>query len=386
VLRINLFNEVIYIFMWFWLCILAVLTIVDYLTWTARLLIPSDKLRFIKRHLDIYNFYLPSTNAKSSPTASTGLKYPAASAATVPPNSAESEYSNNFANLLSAKKNANQFEYVDVEKEKKLIREFTFKYLKDDGIFAMRILASSASDLIVTEIISELWRSFKLNYSDQAVQDAMADNVTIMSDSSLIQNGNAVGSNHHNHNSSSSSASSTTSSSSAASSPSSLLPQSQAKSNLPPQSASSPVGFTKKPFNFAQRHQDQMKGYSPPNVITNPTSHAAAGMNSIYSNSNVVKGSLPQSLSSLTKRDSSSAIPAPPSAPPPSVTFYGQPPNGPPGSHSQAQTPSDEYSTIKKQQRNAFHHMHDGSNSANGGAANSSSTTGGNPNAKDTHV
>ena len=56
VLRINLFNEVIYIFMWFWLCILALFSIVDYISWSFRLLIGSDKLRFVKRHLDIYNY------------------------------------------------------------------------------------------------------------------------------------------------------------------------------------------------------------------------------------------------------------------------------------------------------------------------------------------
>ncbi len=60
VLRINLFNEVIYIFMWFWLCILAVFSLIDFLTWMMRLIVPGDKLRFIKRHIDIYNTYVPN--------------------------------------------------------------------------------------------------------------------------------------------------------------------------------------------------------------------------------------------------------------------------------------------------------------------------------------
>ena len=60
--------------------------------------------------------------------------------------------------------NAQNYEYIDIEKEKRLMREFTFSYLKDDGIFAMRILAASASDLIVTEIVSELWKNFKQTY------------------------------------------------------------------------------------------------------------------------------------------------------------------------------------------------------------------------------
>lgn len=66
VLRINLFNEVIYIFMWFWLCILALFSIIDFLTWTMRMIVPGDKLRFIKRHLDIYNYYTPPETDRAS--------------------------------------------------------------------------------------------------------------------------------------------------------------------------------------------------------------------------------------------------------------------------------------------------------------------------------
>lgn len=46
------------------------------------------------------------------------------------------------------------------------MKEFTFKYLKDDGIFAMRLMATNTSDLIVTEIISELWKNYKNNLSN----------------------------------------------------------------------------------------------------------------------------------------------------------------------------------------------------------------------------
>ena len=64
-------------------------------------------------------------------------------------------------NYNSPKRNRPDFEYVDIQKEKALMRDFTFNYLKDDGIFAMRILSSSASDLITTEIMSELWKNFR---------------------------------------------------------------------------------------------------------------------------------------------------------------------------------------------------------------------------------
>ena len=80
------------------------------------------------------------------------------------------------------------------------MKEFTFNYLKDDGIFAMRIMASNASDLIglflifsilfiyscsfsfgfvfnlpnkVTEIISEVWKNYKNNINNDLLDRAM---------------------------------------------------------------------------------------------------------------------------------------------------------------------------------------------------------------------
>jgi hypothetical protein len=160
VLRINLFNEVIYIFMWFWLCILAFFSAIDYVTWAFRIFIPVDKLRFIERHLDIYNYNIPFNYSNQKDFGSK-----------MSPKIMINKSSNNEPlnkNNYECQANLNIF---DINKEKKLIKEFTFNYLKDDGVFAMRILASSASDLIVTEIISELWKNFKLNYlTNQTVE------------------------------------------------------------------------------------------------------------------------------------------------------------------------------------------------------------------------
>jgi hypothetical protein len=161
VLRINLFNEVIYIFMWFWLCILAFFSAIDYITWAFRIFIPADKLRFIERHLDIYNnnnipMNFRNQNDFESKKSTKNLI---------------NESSNNETFINNNVEYQSSLNILDINKEKKLIKEFTFNYLKDDGVFAMRILASSASDLIVTEIISELWKNFRINYlANQTVE------------------------------------------------------------------------------------------------------------------------------------------------------------------------------------------------------------------------
>ena len=329
--------------MWFWLCILALFTLVDYLTWTARLLIPSDKLRFIKRHLDIYNYYLPSASSLNA-AKKTESKYSAEADA-----AANNEYSNNFANLLNQKAQAtgaNCFEYIDIEKEKKLIREFTFKYLKDDGIFAMRILASSASDLIVTEIISELWRNFKLNYSEQAVQSVMNDDaLTILSESMASSTSSGASSSSH----------------SAATSPVSIPPQISTKSKDKEKfdansnsnnTAQSPTSFVKKPFNYSQQKQQQQQ-YSPPTT----------GANSIHSNSNFKAAAIVPQIHQP---------PLPPNGPPPPVNNN-----------------TDEYSAVnaKKSAFNNNNNIYPQIQQRTVGFHESTQhSSGANPNAKDTHV
>ena len=191
------------------MCILALCSLVDYGTWTLRLLIPADKLRFIKRHLDIYNYYSPSSQQQQS--------------------------------------NNNDFEYIDIEKEKKLMKEFTFNYLKDDGIFAMRIMASSASDLIVTEIISELWKNFRNNMCETT-----DDTLLVTSPSST----------------SSSSTSSTAS-----------TPTQQLGKKTQSEQPDSPTNIIKKPFNYNGNIKVQ---YSP-------TTQQQQNQNSaIYSNSALI--------------------------------------------------------------------------------------------------
>ena len=272
VLRINLFNEVIYIFMWFWLCILALFSIVDYISWTFRLLISADKLRFVKRHLDIYNFNLPSQQAQSNQADFLNGKISQSNNLNAKTSSESQEqlYNNNFANSKTINRHHQQqqqqnFEYIDIEKEKKLMREFTFTYLKDDGIFAMRILAASASDLIVTEIISEMWKSFKQNYVESTPDEMTLISTSSSSTSSSSSNNSSTNSSHQ---------------SSAASSPLPLTPNNASGSlRKQPIISSSPNSFIKKPFNYPQNGQS--KQYSNmPQQQTNLNSP-------IYSNTNV---------------------------------------------------------------------------------------------------
>jgi len=106
VLRINLFNEVIFIIQWFWLISISAATVYDFLQWLYHCTVPSEKVRFIKRHLGIMSSFHP-------------------------------------------------------QEERQLARDFVLHYLKDDGVFVTRLLSLNSSDLVVTEIINQLWLRYK---------------------------------------------------------------------------------------------------------------------------------------------------------------------------------------------------------------------------------
>lgn len=47
------------------------------------------------------------------------------------------------------------------QEERQQAREFVLHYLKDDGVFLARLLSFNSSDLVVTEIINQLWTRYK---------------------------------------------------------------------------------------------------------------------------------------------------------------------------------------------------------------------------------
>jgi hypothetical protein len=47
------------------------------------------------------------------------------------------------------------------QEERQQAREFVLHYLKDDGVFLTRLLSLNSSDLVVTELINQLWIRYK---------------------------------------------------------------------------------------------------------------------------------------------------------------------------------------------------------------------------------
>jgi innexin len=110
VLPVNMLNEKIYIFLWFWIVIVAFATLVSIPLWLKRIVMRSSHRRFIKKNLRIGKQYL--------------------------------------------------------KKETSLIDKFTRDFLRHDGVFILQMLSINCGDIITSDVVCYLWATFKKHYSD----------------------------------------------------------------------------------------------------------------------------------------------------------------------------------------------------------------------------
>ncbi|CAL1543617.1 unnamed protein product [Lymnaea stagnalis] len=108
VLPINLFNEKIFIVLWFWYLLVAVITTFNYLSWLYHVLFGGNRYKYVKRFLKL-------------------------------------------GDNLSSKSDS------------KLAKKFANEYLRDDGVFVLKIVAKNSSDLVLNDLVNYLWMFFKDN-------------------------------------------------------------------------------------------------------------------------------------------------------------------------------------------------------------------------------
>ena len=99
---INLFYEKIYMFLWFWMVFVAVVTTISLITWLLRACLRSDGIRFVQNHL----------------------------------------------------RSANRLETND---DIMACEKFVRSYLRTDGVFILRLIGHNTTQLTVTEIVTRLW-------------------------------------------------------------------------------------------------------------------------------------------------------------------------------------------------------------------------------------
>ncbi len=101
-LPINMYNEKIYMFLWFWMLFVAIITAISLVTWLLRACMRTDRIRYVQNHL-------------------------------------------RMANRLETNDDARACE------------KFVKSYLRPDGVFLLRLIGHNTNQITVTEVVSALW-------------------------------------------------------------------------------------------------------------------------------------------------------------------------------------------------------------------------------------
>lgn len=129
VLPINLFNEKIFVILWFWFFIIAILTFFNLMSWLFYLLFNHNRELFVRKYLRTAN-----------------------------------EIQNSF--------------------DKKLSRRFASDYLRDDGCFLLRMVGKNATEIIMSDLIKCLWDLFRngVQKRNALPGNGVEDNLTTRND------------------------------------------------------------------------------------------------------------------------------------------------------------------------------------------------------------
>ena len=103
VLPINLFNEKIFIFIWFWLFFIAISTVSSFIHWCGKVMLLPLQVNYVKRQLKGIDF---------------------------------------------------------IKRDNKTARKFTETYLRRDGLLIVRLVGKNAGDMVAAELLHGLWTNY----------------------------------------------------------------------------------------------------------------------------------------------------------------------------------------------------------------------------------
>lgn len=116
-LPVNIFNEKLFIFIWFWYVCLSLLTLYSFLWWCCNIFYMRSDYKFIKRNITYGHPEVPKKN-------------------------------------------------------KQVLVKFTEKYLQRDGLFILRLLAQTAGVMSAADIVCGLWDTYGADKRSSAVEAA----------------------------------------------------------------------------------------------------------------------------------------------------------------------------------------------------------------------
>jgi innexin len=118
VLPINLFNQQIFVFLWFWYFLLLVWNISGFFIWLSRSL-PLKSTNWISRRISL------SLNLSKSPSMQ------------------------------------------EINQQKRILDHFINVYLEPDGLFLVRLISINTNDYVATDLIHKLWIKHLSSYKNK---------------------------------------------------------------------------------------------------------------------------------------------------------------------------------------------------------------------------
>ena len=117
VLPINLFNEKIFLFVWFWMAFVAAATAGSLLMWSLRVAFRVDRHRYVKKHLRL-------------------------------------------------------MDRLDGGEDRSRAVKFVEDYLRQDGVFVMRLVGHNTNAITVTEFVCSLWENYRRRVGSEDIASA----------------------------------------------------------------------------------------------------------------------------------------------------------------------------------------------------------------------
>ena len=147
VLPVNIYTEKIFTVLWFWLLLLNVLNIVDFVKWLVYYVSYRARFNFVLKHLltnEASTYALASTAAAASASASAA----AAAASTT---------------RFSAKKlDVGALSGFRTRSTRNIVNKMLHTYLLHDNVFIIRLIALNTNEMITRELVTLLLTNFKV--------------------------------------------------------------------------------------------------------------------------------------------------------------------------------------------------------------------------------
>ncbi|VDM96334.1 unnamed protein product [Thelazia callipaeda] len=119
VLMINMFNEKVYIFLWWWFVLIGILSVLSLLYYLLALVLTPNQRQFVTRYL-------------------------------------------RCAGVIQDFKDA---------KTEKYVHDFTRKFLRPDGVFILRLIQTNGGDLLVGEIVNVMFERYKAHMENRTCEE-----------------------------------------------------------------------------------------------------------------------------------------------------------------------------------------------------------------------